>query len=243
MRTKGDSLIKIRNATKIYRKGGKRFYALNSICFEIDKEDFIVIIGEEGAGKTTLLNLIGGIDKPTSGGIFYNGKSVGLLPERELTNYRREQIGFVSRMVSFVDELTVYQNVTLIPGSNLVEPMVNKILRSVEIIDKKNDYPTKLTREEQIRVSIARALNKQNQILLCDDPTKDLDKSSEKEIIKLLKELNEKEGKTIVLATQNKELAKYANKVIEIKDGVVIEEYKNYSEDNSKWWKIEFPQL
>ena len=227
MRRRGDALLEVKNAVKVYGEGDGRTMALNNVSLKINQGDFMVILGESGCGKSTLLNMIGGIDTLTSGAVFYNGKNISSFPDKKLTMYRRNEIGFIFQFFNLINDLTVYQNVTLVPGANTIEPVVNKVLKRMGILEKKNKYPRQLSGGQQQRVSIARALNKKNTILLCDEPTGALDEKSGKEILALLQELNQKEGKTIVVVTHVREVAKLANKVIRMKDGKIDEQYTN----------------
>lgn len=231
---RGDALIEVKNAVKVYGEEEGKFFALNNVSLKIDEGDFLVILGESGSGKSTLLNMIGGIDQLTRGAIFYKGKNISSFTDKELTLYRRNQIGFVFQFFNLINDLTVYQNVTLVPGANTVEPVVNKVLDKMGILEKKNKYPRQLSGGQQQRVSIARALNKKNTILLCDEPTGALDEKSGREILALLQELNQKEGKTIVVVTHVREVAKLANKVIRMKDGKIVDQYTNKEIQDAK---------
>lgn len=227
MRRKGDAIIEVKNAVKVYGEGDGRTMALNNVSLKINQGDFVVILGESGCGKSTLLNMIGGIDTLTSGAVFYNGKNISSFADKKLTMYRRNEIGFIFQFFNLINDLTVYQNVTLVPGANTVEPVVYKILKRVGILDKKDKYPRQLSGGQQQRVSIARALNKRNNILLCDEPTGALDEQSGREVLELLQELNQKEGKTIIVVTHTREIAQLANRVVKMKDGKIAEEYTN----------------
>ncbi len=236
MRRRGDALIEIKNAIKVYGEDEGRTVALNNVSLKINKGDFVVILGESGSGKSTLLNMIGGIDQLTSGAVYFNGKNLSGFSDKKLTMYRRNEVGFIFQFFNLINDLTVYQNITLVPGANTIEPVVNKILKQVGILDKKDKFPKQLSGGQQQRVSIARALNKRNSILLCDEPTGALDEKSGQEILRILQELNQKEGKTIIVVTHAKEIASLANKVIKMKDGKIIEEHseKNNDEDTQE---------
>ena len=218
-------LIEAKNLVKTYGEGEGLTYALNDVSIKIYEHDFLVIIGGSGCGKSTFLNMIGAIDKVDSGEIIVNGRDITTLKDKDLTLYRRNEIGFIYQFFNLINDITVYQNVTLAPGSRNKEVAL-KLLERVELADKKDKFPRQLSGGQQQRVAIARALNKKSDILLCDEPTGALDEASGKAVLKLLEEIH-KEGKTIVLVTHTKEIAQMANRVITMKDGKVVSDVKN----------------
>ena len=218
-------LIETKNLIKTYGEGEGLTYALNDVSIDIYEHDFLVIIGGSGCGKSTFLNMIGAIDKVDSGEIIVNGRDITKLNDKDLTLYRRNEIGFVYQFFNLINDITVYQNVTLAPGSRNKEVALN-LLDRVELKDKKDKFPRQLSGGQQQRVAIARALNKKSDILLCDEPTGALDETSGKAVLKLLEEIHN-EGKTIVLVTHTKEIAQMANRVITMKDGKVISDVVN----------------
>ena len=218
-------LIEAKNLVKTYGEGEGLTYALNDVSIKIYEHDFLVIIGGSGCGKSTFLNMIGAIDKVDSGEIIVNGRDITTLKDKDLTLYRRNEIGFIYQFFNLINDITVYQNVTLAPGSRNKEVAL-KLLERVELADKKDKFPRQLSGGQQQRVAIARALNKKSDILLCDEPTGALDEASGKAVLKLLEEIHN-EGKTIVLVTHTKEIAQMANRVITMKDGKVVSDVKN----------------
>ena len=218
-------LIEAKNLVKTYGEGEGLTYALNDVSITIYEHDFLVIIGGSGCGKSTFLNMIGAIDKVDKGEIIVNGRDITKLNDKNLTLYRRNEIGFIYQFFNLINDITVYQNVTLAPGSRNKEVAL-KLLDRVELGDKIEKFPRQLSGGQQQRVAIARALNKKSDILLCDEPTGALDDASGKAVLKLLEEIHN-EGKTIVLVTHTKEIAQMANRVITMKDGKVISDVKN----------------
>ena len=200
-------------------------YALNDVSIKVYEHDFLVILGGSGSGKSTFLNMIGAIDTVDSGEIIVNGRDICKLNDKGLTLYRREEIGFVYQFFNLINDITVYQNVTLAPGSRNKERAM-KLLERVELADKKDKFPRQLSGGQQQRVAIARALNKDSDILLCDEPTGALDDASGKAVLKLIEDLHN-EGKTIVFVTHTKEIAQMANRVITMKSGQVVSDVIN----------------
>ena len=218
-------LIETRNLVKTYGEGEALMYALNDVSIKVYEHDFLVILGGSGSGKSTFLNMIGAIDTVDSGEIIVNGRDICKLNDKGLTLYRREEIGFVYQFFNLINDITVYQNVTLAPGSRNKERAM-KLLERVELADKKDKFPRQLSGGQQQRVAIARALNKDSDILLCDEPTGALDDASGKAVLKLIEDLHN-EGKTIVFVTHTKEIAQMANRVITMKSGQVISDVIN----------------
>ena len=218
-------IIEVKNVSKKYIEAEKEKYALNDVSLNVYDKEFLVILGGSGSGKSTLLNLIGGLDNLDNGNILVNGKDISILNKKELTLYRRNDIGFVYQFYNLLPELTVIQNVTLAPGAR-DKNVAEKLLDLVGLKDKIDKYPNQLSGGEQQRVAIARAINKKSNILICDEPTGALDDKSGRQVLELLNKLN-KEGKTIVLVTHIKEISRIADRIITIKDSKIINEEIN----------------
>ncbi len=218
-------LIDTKDLVKTYGEGEALTYALNNVSIKVYEHDFLVILGGSGSGKSTFLNMIGAIDKVESGEIIVNGRDITKVSDKELTLYRRNEVGFVYQFFNLLNDITVYQNITLAPGSRNKERAL-KLLDRVGLLDKKDKFPRQLSGGQQQRVAIARALNKETNILLCDEPTGALDDASGKAVLKLIEELHN-EGKTIVFVTHTKEIAQMANRIITMKNGKVVSETIN----------------
>lgn len=220
-------LIETKNITKSYGSNEALVYALKDVSMHIDKGEFVVILGSSGSGKSTLLNMLGGIDYVESGSILFNGEDITKFNDNKLTEYRKNNIGFVFQFFNLLNDLNVYQNLLITPSKTTISnDKINKCLNAVGILDKKDKYPKMLSGGQQQRVSIARALVKDCDLLLCDEPTGALDYQSGKDVLKVLEEVN-KAGKTIVLVTHTKEIANMADRVIQMRNGQIINEYKN----------------
>jgi len=218
-------LIEAKNLIKTYGEGEAKMFALNGVSINVYEHDFLVILGGSGSGKSTFLNMIGAIDKVEGGSIIVNGRDITKLTDKQLTLYRRNEIGFVYQFFNLINDVTVYQNVILAPGSRNKE-RAESLLDRVGLLDKKDKFPRQLSGGQQQRVAIARALNKDSEILLCDEPTGALDDASGKAVLELLSKLHN-EGKTIVLVTHTKEIAQMANRIITMKNATVVSEAIN----------------
>ena len=218
-------IIEAKNLVKTYGEGEGLMYALNNVSINVYEHDFLVILGGSGSGKSTFLNMIGAIDKVDSGEILVDGDDIVKYNDKQLTLYRRNTVGFVYQFFNLINDITVYQNVVLAPGSRDKEKAL-ALLDRVGLKDKKDKFPRQLSGGQQQRVAIARALNKQSDILLCDEPTGALDDASGKAVLKLIEDIHN-EGKTIVLVTHTREIAGMANRIITMKDGQVIKEEFN----------------
>ena len=218
-------LIEAKNLVKTYGEGEGLTYALNDVSMKVYEHDFLVILGGSGSGKSTFLNMIGAIDKVDAGEIIVNKRDITKLKDKGLTLYRRNESGFVYQFFNLINDVTVYQNVTLAPGSRNKERAM-RLLERVGLADKKDKFPRQLSGGQQQRVAIARALNKESDILLCDEPTGALDDASGKAVLKLLEEIHN-EGKTVVLVTHTKEISQMANRIVTMKDGKVISDEIN----------------
>ncbi len=218
-------VIEAKNLVKTYGEGEAKTFALNDVSINVYEHDFLVILGGSGSGKSTFLNMIGAIDKVERGEILVNGRDITKVNDKELTLYRRNEIGFVYQFFNLINDVTVYQNVILAPGSRNKE-RAERLLSRVGLLEKKDKFPRQLSGGQQQRVAIARALNKNSNILLCDEPTGALDDASGKEVLKLLEEIHN-EGKTLVLVTHTREIAQMANRIITMKSGKVVSEVYN----------------
>ena len=219
------ALIEAKNLVKTYGEGEGLMHALNDVSITVYEHDFLVILGGSGCGKSTFLNMIGAIDKVSSGQIIVNGRDICKLSDKGLTLYRRNEVGFVYQFFNLINDITVFQNVTLAPGSRDKE-RASKLLKRVGLLEKKDKFPRQLSGGQQQRVAIARALNKNSDILLCDKPTGALDDVSGKAVLKLLEDIHN-DGKTIVLVTHTREIAQMANRIITMKNGKVISDVRN----------------
>ncbi len=217
--------VEIKNVTKVYGEGEGLAYALNDISLNIKKGEFVTIVGESGSGKTTLLNILGAIDYPTKGEVIVNGKDITKFKEKELTNYRKNDVGFVYQFFNLINDITALQNVMIVTRYKNKE-RAQELLDKVNLLDKQDKFPRQLSGGQQQRIAIARALNKEGELLLFDEPTGALDEASGISILELIKELH-KEGKTIVLVTHTKEIGLISDRIITMKDGKIISDKDN----------------
>ena len=218
--------IKVNNVSKIYGKDELEVKALDNVSFEIEKGEFVVILGSSGAGKSTLLNILGGMDVATKGEYVLDSKSVTSFKEKDLQEFRRENIGFVFQFYNLLNNLTALENVE-IAASLVKNPLdAKEVLNKVGLNDRMYNFPSKLSGGEQQRVSIARAIVKNPKLLLCDEPTGALDSKTGTKIIKLLYELSIKMGTTIIIVTHNSSLAQIGTRLIRIADGKIVENTK-----------------
>ena len=211
--------IEFKNIVKEYKMGEVTIKALNNTNFEIEKGELVVIVGPSGAGKTTTLNILGGMDKATSGEVIVDGKEITKLNDKKLIEYRRNDIGFVFQFYNLVQNLTAKENVELATQICSDALDVNEILEKVGLSDRKDNFPAQLSGGEQQRVAIARAIAKNPKLLLCDEPTGALDYKTGKSILKLLQEMARKEKMTVAIITHNGAIAPMADKVIHFKIG------------------------
>ena len=224
--------IVVKNLVKEYGTDNNKVIANDSISFEIDEGEFVVILGPSGAGKSTLLNIIGGMDSATSGSINVFGKEIVGLNDKELTKYRREDIGFVFQFYNLIPNLTVLENVELAGQIVKQSKPAEDILRQVGLEHRMNNFPSQISGGEQQRVAIARAIAKNPQLLLCDEPTGALDYKTGKNILNILKEYCKNEKRTVIIITHNSSIAQAADKVIEIYDAKVKKIFVNQSPKN-----------
>ena len=215
------SFVKFEHVKKIYHMGEVTIEALSDADFEIEKGEICVIVGPSGAGKTTLLNILGGMDSLTSGRVILDGVEISNYKEKELTSYRRHEIGFVFQFYNLVQNLTALENVSLATQicDNPMDPAT--ALKHVGLEDRMNNFPAQLSGGEQQRVAIARALAKNPKLLLCDEPTGALDYNTGKAILKLLQDMAHDTGMTVVIITHNSAITPMADRIIRVKNGAV----------------------
>ena len=215
------SFITVNNVKKTYKVGDVEINASDGVDFEVNKGEFVVIVGPSGAGKTTILNLLGGMDKATSGQILVDGQDVAKYSERQLTQYRRDDIGFVFQFYNLVQNLTALENVELATQISKNPLDVRMVLERVGLNKRLDNFPAQLSGGEQQRVAIARAIAKNPKLLLCDEPTGALDYQTGKAILGLLREMCDKYTMTVIVITHNSALAPMADRIIHLKNGQV----------------------
>lgn len=213
--------IELRDVVKTYKMGEVEIKAVDNISFPIEKGEFVVVVGPSGAGKTTILNILGGMDKATSGSVTVDGTDISKFSEKELTKYRRDDVGFVFQFYNLVQNLTAYENVELATQLCKESDDAERILGEVGLGARLDNFPSQLSGGEQQRVSIARALAKNPKLLLCDEPTGALDYITGKSILKLLQDTCREKGMTVIVITHNSALTPMADKIIKIKNGQV----------------------
>lgn len=219
--------IKFENVKKTYTMGEVEINALDGVDFSIDKGELVIIVGASGAGKSTILNILGGMDSSTDGVVIVDSKNISNYNDKELTKYRRHDIGFVFQFYNLVQNLTAIENVEL--ATQICKNPLNpkQVIESVGLSHRKNNFPSQLSGGEQQRVAIARALAKNPKLLLCDEPTGALDYNTGKSILKVLQDTNKTLGVTVVIITHNMSIAPMGDKVITVRNGKVHKVEKN----------------
>lgn len=221
------AFVEFQNVKKVYHTGEVDIDALKDVNFTIEKGEFCVIVGASGAGKTTILNILGGMDTLTEGKVFLDGAEISKFNKRQLTSYRRYDVGFVFQFYNLVQNLTALENVEL-AAQICKEPLdAGTVLEQVGLGARKKNFPAQLSGGEQQRVAIARALAKNPKLLLCDEPTGALDYQTGKAVLKLLQETCRKSGMTIVVITHNQALTAMADRIIRVKSGTIVEVSQN----------------
>ena len=218
------SILKAENLVKIYGQGENEVKALNNVSLEIEEGEFVSIVGSSGSGKSTLLNMLGGLDRLTSGDIYINNKKLGDMKDEQLTIFRRRNIGFVFQNYNLVPILNVYENIVLpieLDGMKIDEEYIDSIINTLGLNQKLTNMPNNLSGGQQQRVAIARAIATKPAIILADEPTGNLDSKTSMDVIGLLKMTSQKFNQTIVMITHNEEIAQLADRIIRIEDGKI----------------------
>jgi len=223
--------VRLEDVHKVYYTSKMPVIAVNGVSLTVAPGEFVVLMGPSGCGKSTLMHLIGGVDRPTKGRVFINGRNLGELTDNELSDFRRDSIGFVFQSYNLIPSLTAFENIEIpmtIRGlkKNEREQKVAKILELVDLKDRADHTPSMLSGGEEQRVAIARALANDPTVVLLDEPTGNLDQASGKAILEFLAQLNSKEKKTLVMVTHDPALARYGGKIVRMLDGKILEEGK-----------------
>lgn len=216
-------MIKTQNLTKTYGKGEGKVTALAGVDITIKDGEMVAIIGKSGSGKSTLLNLLGGLDKATDGKVFYNDTDLGTLNDTRLSEFRLKNIGFVFQFFDLIPELTAEENV-MFPAklAKKKETAEGELYTALDINNRVKHYPSELSGGQQQRAAIARALINDPDVILCDEPTGNLDKASGEEVMSLLKKLNQEQNKTVIIVTHDSEIASQCERIIELSDGKIV---------------------
>lgn len=217
------SFIEFKDVVKVYGNEENKQYAVNHVSFQIDKGELVVILGQSGAGKSTVLNMLGGMDSPTEGEIFIDGKEISKMNDAQLSDYRASDIGFIFQFYNLIPTMTAYENVALTKEIVKNSLDADEMLEAVGLGQKKKKFPTQMSGGEQQRVSIARALSKNPKFLLCDEPTGALDSETGKDVLVLIQKMCREKGKTTIMVTHNGNIAKCADKVIRMRNGKIAE--------------------
>ena len=218
-------ILRAENLTKKYGKGESEVVAVDNVSFSVEKGEFLAIVGSSGSGKSTLLHLLGGVDRPTSGKVYVDGKDIYSLNDDNLAIFRRRQVGIIYQFYNLIPILNVEENITLpcdLDGNKVDENRLNELLKSLGLENRRKHLPNELSGGQQQRVSIGRAMINNPAIILADEPTGNLDSKSSEEIVELLKLTNKKYKQTIIMITHNLEIANEADRVITIEDGRIV---------------------
>ena len=219
-------ILKVENLTKIYGDGQNKVVALDNVSFTVEKGEFVAIVGASGSGKSTLLHLLGGVDKPTKGKVFVDGKDIYNLSEDNLAIFRRREVGLIYQFYNLIPILNVEENITLpleLDNRKIDKTDLNELLKKLGMYNRRTHLPNELSGGQQQRASIGRALITHPAIILADEPTGNLDSKSSDEIVELLRKTNKEYKQTIIMITHNMEIAKIADRIIEIEDGHILE--------------------
>jgi hypothetical protein len=223
-------ILKVENLNKIYGKGENQVKAVDNISFSVEKGEFVAIIGASGSGKSTLLHLIGGVDRPTSGKVYIDGKDIYTLNDDNLAIFRRRQVGLIYQFYNLIPVLNVSENITLptkLDGRKVNEAKLNDLLKTLGLEKRRNNLPNQLSGGQQQRVSIGRAMMNEPALMLADEPTGNLDSKASEEIISLLRLSNKKYNQTVIIITHDEKIALEADRIITIDDGRIIKDERN----------------
>ena len=223
-------ILRVENLCKTYGKGENLVRAVDNISFSVNKGEFVAIVGASGSGKSTLLHLIGGVDRPTSGKVFIDGKDIYTLNDDNLAIFRRRQVGLIYQFYNLIPILNVEENITLpcnLDGKEVDRNKLEELLKTLKLSDRRNHLPNELSGGQQQRVSIGRAIINEPAIMLADEPTGNLDSKASEEIISLLRLSNKKYNQTVIVITHDEKIALEADRVITIDDGKLIKDEKN----------------
>ena len=218
------NILEVQNLRKTYGKGEAAVQALRDVTFSVHKGEFVAIVGESGSGKSTLLNVVGALDKPTAGKVLIDGKDIFSMPEKKLTVFRRQHIGFIFQSFNLIPELNVEQNITfplLLDYKKPDQKFVNELLQVLGLTERRNHLPSQLSGGQQQRVAIGRALVTHPALIMADEPTGNLDSKNSQEVIALLQSMSQKYQQTILMITHNENQAGAANRVFRMSDGVL----------------------
>lgn len=219
------NVIETKKLSKAYGNSENNFLAVNNINLKVRKKEFVTIVGASGSGKSTLLNLIGGLDSPTEGEVFIDGKDITILSEEQKKIFRRKKVGFIFQQYNLIPVLNVYENIVFpvqLDGKNVDESFISEIIGKLGLRGKERNLPATLSGGQQQRVAIARALASKPTIILADEPTGNLDKKSSEEVLKLLKLMQKSFNQTLMLITHNEQIAQLSDRIICIEDGKII---------------------
>ena len=220
-------VLRTEDLTREYGFGDNKVIALNHVSFSVEEGEFVTILGPSGSGKSTLLHLLGGVDKPTSGKVYIGGQSIYEMKERELTAFRRREIGQIYQFYNLIPVLNVEENICLpmlLDHRQAERKDLDELLESLGLTERVNHLPSELSGGQQQRVAIGRALISKPKLILADEPTGNLDQKNSREIIKLFRELNEKYGQTILLITHDEKIAEHAERILVIEDGQIVKD-------------------
>ncbi len=220
-------ILRVEKLTKIYGKDTTKVVALDGVSFSVEKGEFVAIVGASGSGKSTLLHLIGGVDRPTSGKVFIDGKNIYDYNEDQLAIFRRRHIGLIYQFYNLIPILNVEENITLplaLDNREINQEQLNDLLKLLGLQSRKNHLPNELSGGQQQRTSIGRALITNPALILADEPTGNLDSKASEEIVALLQKSNKELNQTIIMITHNMEIAKFADRIIKIEDGKIVKE-------------------
>ena len=218
-------ILRVENLTKVYGKGTTKVVALDNVSFTVEKGEFVAIVGASGSGKSTLLHLIGGVDRPTSGKVYIDGKDIYNLNDDKLAIFRRRQVGLIYQFYNLIPILTVEENITLplsLDNREVPKQELKELINLLGLESRKNHLPNELSGGQQQRTSIGRALITRPAIILADEPTGNLDSKNSDEIVDLLKKSNKDYKQTIIMITHNMELAEKADRIIKLEDGKIV---------------------